>query len=244
MTTMLKLRGISAGYNKGKVLQDVNLELPPGQCIVIIGRNGVGKTTLMRVISGMLLPAEGKIEVASRNITNAAVDQRVKMGISLVPEGRHLFSGLNVADNIMLGAVSRKLNSAQLKEEYTSVLALFPELNDFQEAMAGSLSGGQQQMVAIARALMAKPEYLLLDEPSTGLSPKLSRRIWSILKELKTRGVGILLVEQFIRQALEISDKVYMMEKGEFIWNGDAKDPKLKDDQFIQEYMGMKTNTV
>lgn len=227
---MLSIENIKSAYGRIEVLHGVTLHVDAGEIVTLIGANGAGKTTLMHAISGVQPITEGAIRYEGETIEQRPAHARVALGISQVPEGRQVFEPLSVKDNLMLGAWSRRNGSS--KEELARVCALFPMLEAIWDVPAGALSGGQQQMLAIGRALMAKPRLLLLDEPSMGLAPNLVDQVLSTIRSLKDENLTILLVEQNARAALSIADRAYVMETGKITLSGTAaeirSDPRVR----------------
>ena len=220
--SMLAVRGLYSGYGKIEVLHDVSLDILQGQIITLIGANGAGKTTLLKAISGLLRPTAGTIEFESANIARRPPHKIVKQGISHVPEGRAILKRMTVLDNLRMGAYVR--SDSKIARDIESVLARFPVLSERRMQMAGTLSGGEQQMLAIGRALVARPRLLLLDEPSLGLAPKIVTRIFHTLRELKNEGKTILLIEQNARQALQVADYGYVIERGRIVVAGSGQE--------------------
>jgi branched-chain amino acid transport system ATP-binding protein len=227
---VLSIENIKSAYGRIEVLHGVTLHVDAGEIVTLIGANGAGKTTLMHAISGVQPITEGAIRYEGETIEQRPAHARVALGISQVPEGRQVFEPLSVKDNLMLGAWSRRNGSS--KEELARVCALFPILEAIWDVPAGALSGGQQQMLAIGRALMAKPRLLLLDEPSMGLAPNLVDQVLSTIRSLKDENLTILLVEQNARAALSIADRAYVMETGKITLSGTAaeirSDPRVR----------------
>ena len=220
--SMLAVRGLYSGYGKIEVLHDVSLDILQGQIITLIGANGAGKTTLLKTISGLLRPTAGTIEFEGANIARRPPHKIVKQGISHVPEGRAILKRMTVLDNLRMGAYVR--SDSEIARDIESVLARFPVLSERRMQMAGTLSGGEQQMLAIGRALVARPRLLLLDEPSLGLAPKIVTRIFHTLRELKNEGKTILLIEQNARQALQVADYGYVIERGRIVVAGSGQE--------------------
>lgn len=214
---MLEVKNLTVNYGAITALQGVSLEVRPGDIVTLIGANGAGKTTALRTISGLLRAQGGEVSYEGRNITNLPPHQIVKLGISHVPEGRMVFANLTVLENLMMGAYLQK-NRRAVTEELAHVFGMFPRLQERQKQVAGTLSGGEQQMLAIGRALMSKPKFLMLDEPSLGIAPLLVKTIFEKIVEInRKQGISILLVEQNANLALEISRYGYVLETGRII---------------------------
>jgi branched-chain amino acid transport system ATP-binding protein len=230
---MLSVRDVRSRYGRIEALHGVSIDVRQGELVVVIGANGAGKTTLLRTISGVQPTSGGSIEFQGRSITGVPAHELVGLGIAQVPEGRQIFGPLSVEDNLRLGAWSRRAegraNQSMLDRVYTS----FPVLHEMRNRTAGGLSGGQQQMLAIGRALMSSPSLLLLDEPSMGLAPLIVVQIFETLSNLKREGMTILLVEQNANAALALADRAYVMETGSVVLEGDARliaaDPRVRD---------------
>jgi branched-chain amino acid transport system ATP-binding protein len=234
---LLDVRDLHAGYGRAEVLHGLNLSARAGKVITVIGPNGAGKSTLLNALMGVL-PARGQIEYDGRPLGPLSLEERVMLGMALVPETRALFGTMPVEDNLLLGAyrqvrLGRKDSSAALKEVY----ALFPRLRERRTQLAGTLSGGERQMLAVARALMGRPALLMLDEPSLGLAPLVVRDIFTTIAGLRATGVTILLVEQNARAALEVADYGYVLEMGEIALEGQAAD-LARDPRVIETYLG------
>jgi len=235
--TMLAVDGMRAGYGKVEVLHDVCLEVARGQIVALIGANGAGKTTLRKTISGLVRPSGGTIHFEGEGIGRRAAHKIVALGISHVPEGRAILKRMSVLENLRMGAYVR--NDAEVEGDIAAVMARFPVLAERRYQPAGTLSGGEQQMLAIARALVARPRLLLMDEPSLGLAPKLVTRIFRTLRELRDEGKTILLVEQNARQALQVADHAYVMERGRIVLAGTGA--SLLDTPEVQRtYLGRR----
>jgi len=220
--TVLDVRDLHVRYGKVEAVHGVSLQVDPGTIVSVIGPNGAGKTTLLGAIIG-LLPAQGGIAYAGMSIATLSVEQRVAQGLILVPERRELFSAMSVADNLELGAFARARNGERgWRTTQDEVYHRFPRLKERRGQLAGTLSGGERQMLAMGRALMGKPRLLMLDEPSLGLAPLIVREIFSIIAELRASGVAILLIEQNARAALQISDYGYVLETGDLVLEGDS----------------------
>ena len=237
---MLQVTNLVAGYGKVQVLQGVTLSVPAGQLVTLIGSNGAGKTTTLRALTGMIKPESGQILVGGKDIAGMPAYEITKRGIAHSPEGRRVFGTLSVADNLELGAFTRLTGSrtkGDVKGDVDRMYDLFSRLGERRNQLAGTLSGGEQQMLAMARALMLKPEVLLLDEPSMGLAPRLVEEVFSIIGRLKKEQVTMLLVEQFAAAALEVADYGYVMENGRLTVHGPAD--KLKRDPAVRAaYLG------
>jgi branched-chain amino acid transport system ATP-binding protein len=232
---MLEVKNLTAAYGQVSVLHGVSLKVGKGQLVTLIGSNGAGKTTTMRAISGMISPTGGDILLGGKSIGGLASHQISKLGVAHSPEGRRVFPTQSVKDNLLLGAFSRLTMGRErgdVEGDLERSLDLFPRLRERKDQLAGTLSGGEQQMLAMARALMLKPEVLLLDEPSMGLAPILVEEVFHIIKRLKQEGVTMLLVEQFAAAALGVADYGYVMENGRIAVEGPAaqlqNDPKVK----------------
>jgi branched-chain amino acid transport system ATP-binding protein len=232
---MLKIDGLNASYGNIRVLKEVSLKVPSGKVVSIIGANGAGKSTLLKSISGLMKNSTGRILYKDRNIAGMPANRIVGLGISQVPEGRQLFAHLTVRDNINLGAYHyfKRSNRLEIKERMARVYRMFPILEKRAKQIAGTLSGGEQQMLAIGRALMGRPELLLLDEPSMGIAPLIVREIFNVVKQLNQSGTTVLLVEQNARAALKVAHHSYVLERGEIVLEGLAAElldnPKVKE---------------
>ena len=221
---MLKIDNITVAYGAIKALKGLTLSVGEGEIVALIGANGAGKTTTLRTISGLLHPREGQIFFKGENITQAKPHHIVQAGISHAPEGRGIFSNLSVEDNLALGAYVRKDSREKIKEDYDKVYGLFSILKQRRKQLAGTLSGGEQQMLTISRALMAMPKLLLLDEPSLGLAPQIIIQIFRVIRELNEKGMTVLLVEQNANMALHSAHKAYVIETGKIALQGKASD--------------------
>jgi branched-chain amino acid transport system ATP-binding protein len=237
---MLTIKELSAGYGKVEVLHGVSIEVPKGTVVTLIGSNGAGKTTTMRAVSGMIKPTAGQISLNGKRIDGMESYHIAKLGVAHSPEGRRVFATMSVADNLILGAFPRLTGSrprGDVAADLERAMELFPRLKERRLQLAGTLSGGEQQMLAMARAVMLDPEVVLLDEPSMGLAPILVEEVFRIIAQLKSRGVTMLLVEQFAAAALAVADYGYVLENGRIAVHGPAD--KLKDDPAVKAaYLG------
>ena len=234
---MLKLESVSISYGAIQAVRDVSIDVPRGEVVTIIGANGAGKSTLLKSIVGLEPVAGGRISFDGQDITKTPAHRRTGMGVALSPEGRGVFSDQSVRDNLLLGAYSKKSDSARTEQKIEQFFELFPRLKERQEQLAGTLSGGEQQMLAIARALMSEPKLLLLDEPSLGLAPLIIRDIFNTIRALRETGLTILLVEQMANQALGVADRAYVLETGSVTLQGKGSD-LLKDPKVRAAYLG------
>ncbi|MGH7834876.1 MAG: ABC transporter ATP-binding protein [Candidatus Binatia bacterium] len=232
---MLEVRGLSVSYDAIQAVRDISFSLAQGEMVALLGANGAGKTTTLKTISGLLRPQSGSIVFEGRALEKIEPHEIVRLGIAHVPEGRKIFHRLTVLENLKTGAYTRKANS--IGEDLDFVLTLFPRLKERQTQAAGTLSGGEQQMLAIGRGLMARPKLLLLDEPSMGLSPLLVEQIFETIKAINAQGVTILLVEQNAAMALEICQRGYVLETGNIILEGPATE-LAQSDLVKQAYLG------
>ena len=232
---MLRIEGLNASYGSIRVLNDLSIHVPAGKVVSIIGANGAGKSTLLKSISGIMKINGGSILYKEQNIAGMPANRIVRLGISQVPEGRQIFAHLTVRDNINLGAYHyfKRSNRLEIKERIEGVYQMFPILEKRSKQIAGTLSGGEQQMLAIGRALMGRPELLLLDEPSMGIAPLVVREIINVIKQLNQSGTTVLLVEQNARAALKVAHYSYVIERGEIVLEGLAAElldnPKVKE---------------
>ncbi len=233
---MIKINDIHVYYGGIHAIKGITIEVEKGSVVSLIGANGAGKSTTLRAIMSLEKPKEGTITYKDKDITYEKTRDLVKNGLVLVPEGRHVFTNLTVEENLILGAYLRKDND-KVKEDIKWVYELFPRLLERKEQLAGTMSGGEQQMLAVARALMSKPELLLMDEPSLGLAPLIVKDIFEIIKKINSLGVTILLIEQNAKVALEISDYAYVMETGKIVLEGKGKD-LLNDENVKKAYLG------
>lgn len=234
---LLELRDVHVGYGGIKAVKGISLRVDEGEIVTIVGNNGAGKTTTMKTIVGLLRPTQGKITFLGHDLTNKDTTDIVKLGIQLVPEGRQVFPAMSVTENLEMGAFTR--TQAEVGEGLEMVFDLFPRLKERAAQQAGTLSGGEQQMLVIGRALMAKPKLLLLDEPSLGLAPILVQGIFELIEEINQRGTAIFLVEQNARMALSVSDRGYVLETGKIVAS-DTSANLLQSDKVKNAYLGMK----
>ncbi|HOV77919.1 MAG TPA: ABC transporter ATP-binding protein [Sedimentisphaerales bacterium] len=236
---MLKILNLDAGYGALRILKGISLHVAPGEAVAVIGANGAGKTTLLKTIAGVLKPREGQIVFDKQDILGWPSEKIVARGCCLVPEGRHVFSSMTVRENLLLGAYCRRRenDAANLQESLEQVYALFGVLKERSNQLAGTLSGGQQQMLAIGRALMSRPRLLMMDEPSLGVAPLVVRDIYETIVTLKRHGLTILLVEQNARAALAVADRGYVIETGQIVLQGPSR--QLSDNPEVQRaYLG------
>lgn len=235
-SVLLEINNLSVNYGGIQALKDLNLTIREGEVVTLVGANGAGKSTTLRAISRLVTPRTGAILYNGRDLTRARVDEIVKLGIAHSPEGRRMLTRMSVLENLMLGAYTRSDNAA-IKADIEQQFKLFPRLGERRHQLAGTLSGGEQQMLAIARALMSRPKLLLLDEPSLGLAPLIVREIFSIIRNLRSTGVTILLVEQNANLALKNADRGYVLEAGQLTIAGPASE-LLNDDRVKKAYLG------
>ncbi|WP_422018045.1 ABC transporter ATP-binding protein [Roseateles sp.] len=237
---MLTIKNLSAGYGKVQVLHGISLEVPKGQVVTLIGSNGAGKTTTMRAVSGMIAPTGGEITLNGKRIDGLESYHIARQGLAHSPEGRRVFATMTVTDNLRLGAFPRYTGArpkGNVEADLEKAMELFPRLKERRMQLAGTLSGGEQQMLAMARATMLNPEVVLLDEPSMGLAPILVDEVFRIIERLKAEGVTMLLVEQFAAAALKVADYGYVLENGRIAVHGPAE--KLRNDPAVQAaYLG------
>ena len=231
---LLQIADAHVAYGKVEAVRAVSLDVRDGEIVTIIGANGAGKTTLLNAIMG-ILPLKGAVTFAGRNLLRLEIEDRVAAGLSLVAEHRELFASMNVEDNLELGAF--RVTKAQAASAFERVYALFPRLKERRKQLAGTLSGGEQQMLAMGRALMGEPKLLMLDEPSLGLAPLIVEDIFRTIGELRAGGVSVLLVEQNAKAARQIADRAYVMELGEFVLHGQAKDV-ASNERVAASYLG------
>nr|WP_193607100.1 ABC transporter ATP-binding protein [Nocardioides lijunqiniae] len=234
---LLQLEDVVLAYGKIEALHGLTIEVDEGEVVALIGANGAGKTSTMRAVSGVRGIQSGRITFQGEDVTKLRADQRVRKGLSLAPEGRGIFPGMTVVENLDMGAYTRR-DKSEVTQDFDRVFDLFPRLNERRKQIAGTMSGGEQQMLAIGRALMARPKLLLLDEPSMGLAPMLIQQIFTIITEIAEQGTTILVVEQNAKQALSRADRAYVLETGRIVKTGTGAD--LLDDPSIREaYLGV-----
>ncbi|WP_332741499.1 ABC transporter ATP-binding protein [Hydrogenophaga sp.] len=236
-TPILQVKGLRAGYGRAEVLHGIDIQAQPGGVITVIGPNGAGKSTLLNTLMG-ILPGQGGIEFRGQDITTLTLEERVMNGMALVPEKRELFGTMPVEDNLLLGGFRQmRLGNAKWRGKLDDVYSIFPRLQERRTQLAGTLSGGERQMLAVGRALMSSPDLLMLDEPSLGLAPLIVREIFSIIERLRQTGVTIVLVEQNARAALQVADHGYVLEMGELSAQGPASE-LASDPRVIETYLG------
>ena len=233
---MLKIENIVVKYDTIPVVKGVSMEVNEGELVALIGANGAGKSTILKTISGLMRPAQGKITFNDMELSKMGANDIVKAGVVQVPEGRQIFSKMTVYENLRLGAFLRK-DRAEFQKNIDYVFEMFPILKERIKQQAGTLSGGEQQMLAMGRALMSCPKFLLLDEPSMGLSPIMTEQVFSVIKTLKSHGITILLVEQNAFEALEVADRAYILETGNITLSGRAQD-LIKNPAVKEAYLG------
>ncbi|VVE87018.1 ABC transporter ATP-binding protein [Pandoraea bronchicola] len=237
---MLSIRNLQAGYGKVQVLHGIDIDVPSGQVVTLIGSNGAGKTTTMRAVSGMIKPTSGQITLGDKRIDGLDSHRIAKLGLAHSPEGRRVFATMSVTDNLRLGAFPRLTGSrprGDVAADMERAMDLFPRLKERRNQLAGTLSGGEQQMLAMARAVMLRPDIVLLDEPSMGLAPILVDEVFRIISNLKSEGVTMLLVEQFAAAALAVADYGYVLENGSISVHGPAESLR-NDDKVRAAYLG------
>lgn len=233
---MLKLENVNAYYGAVHALKDINFHINEGEIVVLIGANGAGKTTTLKTISGILKPKTGKILFEGKDVNSYIAPEIVKLGISHVPEGRRIFPQMTVMENLEMGAYTRN-DKAGIKKDYDNIFSRFPILHERKNQLSGTLSGGEQQMLAMGRALMSKPKLLLLDEPSMGLAPLIVKDIFDIIKDINKSGTTILLVEQNANMALKCADRAYVIRTGAIEVEGTAEE-LLNDERIKKAYLG------
>ncbi len=242
---MLRVESVSAFYGAIQALRNVSLHVNPGEMVALLGANGAGKTTLMKVVSGLHPPAKGKLFFSGRNIAGLPAERVLRLGVGQVPEGRQIFAPLSVLDNLILGAYVRFRGEGktEIYKDLDSIFEMFPVLRERQKQRAGTLSGGEQQMVAIGRSMMARPKLLLLDEPSLGLAPMVANGIFQTIRLLRDRGTTLLLVEQNAKAALRVANRGYVLETGRIILEGETED-LLNNKEVQRAYLGKEYREV
>ncbi len=233
---MLEVKDLIVNYGVIQALKGISFEVNEGEVIALIGANGAGKTTTLQTISGMLTPTSGKVLLEGTDITKVPGHKIVSMGMAHVPEGRRVFPGLTVLENLKMGAYTRS-NKKEISDTFEKIYESFPRLKERQNQLAGTLSGGEQQMLAMGRALMSQPRIVLMDEPSMGLSPIYVDEIFKIIQSISEAGTTVLLVEQNAKKALSIADRAYVLETGNIVLSGDAKE-LMNDDSIKKAYLG------
>lgn len=236
MSTLLEVGGLATGYGDIRAVWDVSLRVRAGEVTVLLGRNGAGKTTTLRAIAGVNRADSGSVAFQGRDITGVAAHKRVAAGIAFVQEGKRIFRRRTIEENLLLGGYTRRLGKRKLRAELDPVYEMFPILADRRHAASGQLSGGQQQMLAIGQALMAKPSLLMLDEPSGGLAPSIVAEVMAAVVKLKESGIGVLLVEQAVAAALEVADRVTVLEVGRVVMDRPARE--VEADALVSAYFG------
>ena len=234
---MLDLKGVNAGYGSFQALFDISLNVKAGEAVAVIGPNGAGKTTLMRVISGMTEPFSGDMEMEGKSLSSFPPHQIVELGIAHVPENRRLFPGMTVEDNLKLGAFAKTAIGDSAKN-LEFVYELFPRMKERRSQLAGTMSGGEQQMCAIGRAIMSGPKLLLMDEPSAGLAPVVVQQVFGLVRRIREEGYTVLIVEQNVQQVLQVVDRAYLLEAGQLIDSGKSED-LLESESVRKAYMGL-----
>jgi branched-chain amino acid transport system ATP-binding protein len=235
---LLEIEDLSVSYGRIEALHGISLKVEAGEVVTLIGANGAGKTTTMKAISGLLPAGRGKITFDGEDITNLRADRRVVKGISQAPEGRGIFPGMTVMENLQMGAYTRSKKGTERQADLDRVFGLFPRLAERRTQIAGTMSGGEQQMLTIGRALMSHPRVLLLDEPSMGLAPKLIQQIFSIIREINSQGTTVLVVEQNAQQALSVAHRAYILETGSVVKEGQGRE-LLGDPAVKAAYLGV-----
>ena len=234
---LLEIKDLKVAYGKIQAVKGISLHINAGEIVTLVGANGAGKTTLLKTISGLLKPSSGVINFEGKDIQGIDPHNRVLEGLCQAPEGRGIFPGMTVLENLEMGKYARKDWKNELKDDLDRIYTLFPRLKERQSQAGGTLSGGEQQMLSIGRALMSRPRLLLLDEPSMGLAPMFIQQIFNIIREIQTQGVSILLVEQNAAQALSCANRAYILETGNIVKEGAGKD-LLNDDAIKKAYLG------
>lgn len=234
---MLKIENLHVSYGAIHAIKGVSLTVNDGEIVSLIGANGAGKTTILHTITGLISASQGTIEYDGVDLRKATPSNIVSMGLAHVPEGRHVFTRMTVEENLLMGAFHRKKSLSELSEDLESVYVSFPRLKERQKQLSGTLSGGEQQMLATGRAMMSKPKMIVMDEPSMGLAPLLVREVFHIIEKMHESGITVLLVEQNAKMALSISDRAYVLETGHIAMDGDAED-LMNDARVKKAYLG------
>lgn len=238
MTTFLQAQGLAAGYGPVRVLHDLSLQVEEGEIVTVLGPNGAGKSTLMKALMGAIRPTSGTVRLNNQLISGMRTEQIVRLGMTLVPEGRQTFARLTVLDNLRMGAFSRRDNAA-VSRQLDALFERFPRLSERKNQLAGTLSGGEQQQLVICRALMSRPKVILLDEPSLGLAPVMMETVFDLVAELRAHdGVTVLLVEQSVSRALATADRAYVLSGGRFTSSGSAADMAQEAGAIEDSYLG------
>lgn len=241
MATLLRLEGIVSHYGPIKVLKGIDLRIDDGEVVALLGGNAAGKSTTMKTILGLVIPSSGTVTFAEQDITRREPAYRIGLGMATVPEARRLFPSMSVYDNLLMGAyVRRRLSWLEIRKDLDTVLGLFPRLAERLRQVAGTLSGGEQQMVAVGRALMARPRLILMDEPSMGLAPALVETIYEIVRHIKSLGTSMLIVEQNATMALAVAGRAYVLQTGEIVLHGSGQE-LLKSESIRKAYLGGST---
>lgn len=233
---MLKLEGVQTHYGRIEILKFIDVEVKSGEVVCLLGGNASGKSTTMKTILGIVKPTKGKVVFKGKVINDVSTPERIKMGLATVPENRRLFPRLTVRENLEMGAYTRE-DSRGIEEDFERVMEVFPQLKERLNQLAGTLSGGEQQMVAVGRALMSRPELVIMDEPSMGLAPALVDQSFEIIKEINQQGVAIFMVEQNAHAALSIADRGYILQSGRIVMKGPAQE-LIKSDEIRKAYLG------
>jgi branched-chain amino acid transport system ATP-binding protein len=236
-SALLGVEDLHVSYGAIRAVRGISLRVDQGEIVTLIGANGAGKSTTVRTVAGIERPVSGRIQFEGQNVTAALPESLVRRGIMLVPEGRHIFPRMSVTENLLMGAFTRR-DKAGIQESIDQVFTLFPRLREREGQLGGTLSGGEQQMLAIGRGLMSQPRLLMLDEPSLGLAPILVETIFQIVREINSRGTSILLVEQNANKALEVADRAYVLETGSVVMEGTGRE-LLESPEVQKAYLGM-----
>lgn len=236
MSVLLEVRGLKVAYGGIHAVKGIDLDIAPGELVALIGSNGAGKTTTLKALAGLLHPTAGKLHYGGKSLQHVPGHKRIYHGLTLVPEGRGIFARLGVEENLQMGAYCRN-DKGEIEQDLQRIYALFPRLAERRNQLAGTLSGGEQQMVAMGRAMMARPKLLMLDEPSMGLAPIMVAKIFETIRDISAQGVAILLVEQNAKLALEVAQRGYVLESGK-VTLSDSADKLLGSDEVRRAYLG------